>query len=141
MNDLIRLLTRDLLGADEDVQEGWVDLVGAVPVLGTLLSWDEIITKLQNRDPGAAGMDLFVMIATEGAEKGFGVPGLATLTGLVQSYAHFVLSDQFIDPLADLVAGTAPIAALASDVGEGAINVARGAAQAAGSAWDWVNPW
>ena len=150
-NDLIRALAKDILGADEDVQEGWVDLVGAVPILGTLLTIDEIIVNVQNQDPGASASDTFKLVAAEGAERGFGVPGLATLVGLVESYSHFVLSDQFQTGVYNLLPDGA-VEFLASDannsfvnavagVGEGISGVAQGAVQAAGGLWDWVNPW
>lgn len=150
-NDLIRLYAGELLGADEDVQEGWVDFIGAVPALGTFLSWDEILVNLQNRDTGAAGADLVLMIASEGVEKGFGIPGVATLVGLAQSYAHLVLSDQFQNGVVDSLPDWAvtflasdvnnSIVNAVTDVGEGISNVAQGATEAAGEVWDWVNPW
>jgi hypothetical protein len=151
LNDLIRAYGAELIAADEQIQEALVDLVGAVPLLGTYLAWDEIFANVQNRDPGAAGMDLLVMIASEGVEKGFGIPGVASLISLLQSASHIAGSDQFQYALLDVLPDWA-VTAITSDVsssfvnaatgvGEGISSVAQGATEVAGEVWDWVNPW
>lgn len=150
-NDAIREWTRDVLGADADVQEGWVDFVGAVPVVGTILGTQETIANAHEGGSGVDGLDLFLLVAGEGVSQGWGVPGLGTLTGLVQSYTHIVLSDQFQQGVVDLLPDSA-IDFLASDannafvnavtgVGAGISDVVEGTAKAAGGVWDWVNPW
>lgn len=151
LNDLIRAYGAELIAADEQIQEALVDLVGAVPLLGTILAWDEILANVQNRDPSAAGMDLILMIASEGVEKGFGIPGVASLISLLQSASHIAVSDQFQWALLDVLPGWA-VTAITSDVSTGFVNaatgvgdgissVARGATEVAGEVWDWVNPW
>jgi hypothetical protein len=150
-NDAIREWTRDVLGADADVQEGWVDFVGAVPVVGTILGAQETIANAHEGGPGVNGLDLFLLVAGEGVSQGWGIPGLGTLTGLVQSYTHIVLSDQFQQGVVDMLPDSA-IDFLASDannafvnavsgVGAGISDVVEGTAKAAGGVWDWVNPW
>lgn len=150
-NDVIRQWTRDVLGADDDVQEGWVDLVGAVPLVGTILGVQETMANAHEGGSGVDGLDLFLLVAGEGVSQGWGVPGLGTLTGLVQSYTHLLLSDQFQQGVVDILPDSA-IDFLASDannafvsavtgVGAGITDVAEGAAKAAVGVWDWVNPW
>jgi len=161
-NDLIRAYGEELIGADKDVQEALVDLVGAVPFLGTLLTVDEITANVQNNHPGASAWDTFTMVATEGAEKGFGLPGLGSLISLLQSAAHLASSDQLqyailngglpawvpyipaLDMSQELdwvVSAGSDVVTAVSDLSSGIASTVGGLSDQVGQAWDWVTPW
>jgi hypothetical protein len=158
-NDLIRLSAAELLGADADVQEAWVDLVGAVPLLGTMLAVDEIVAELENDRPEGTTLDLLKMIGGEAVEKGFGIPGLATLIGLLESAAHLSQSDQLhygimngtlpdwvpyvpiLDMSQELQWATDHIGGVVTAVSDVAAGVVSAFDRADGRGWDWVTPW
>jgi hypothetical protein len=156
LNDFIRLFGDDVLALDAGMQESLVDLIGAIPLLGTYLTWDEILTSLQNNSPDGITLDVVMMVAVQAAEKGFGIPGIGTLASLLESVAHIGLSDQFQDVMADtfmpngppslpaldwVVSGTSGAVSVVSDVADGITQAIGGLDQGVNDAWDWVTPW
>lgn len=90
LNEILRQYGEAAFGGDDEEGEALADFVGAVPVLGTFLTFDEIVADLQNRETGGASWKgvnwLFEKVVSEGV--GESIPLLGSVISLNNALEH-----------------------------------------------------